>query len=189
VRRGTDVYTLAANTTELQLAGDDNEHPRGIIKPITVTIPSTRRVPLNQVTLDQIRMMDTAGTRTGTPTDFAVIEYAADSCTLQFYPITTEDLDIQIDGIMRGVDLVDDTDIPALPEDFHDAIIYGVCADENQHWDKVDRFDYYEKKSELRVREMRYFIQKSIYLHRHQQAADIMLTSWWWFYGAPIIAT
>ncbi len=186
VRRGVETYTLTADTNELTLIADEDHD--GIIKVRTVTIPSSRRIPLNQITLDQMRAKEQVVGGGAIPMDYAVVDQSANSVTLRFWPTPTADQDVQIDGIKLGADLVDDGDVAGLPEDFHDALIYGACADENGHWAKEDKFQYYENLAEKRVREMRYFIQKSIYLHRHQQSESLALTSWWWFYGAPTVS-
>ena len=189
VRKSIITFNTEADVADYELidALDEDEEFK-IILPQTVRIPGQNRV-LTGSTDDQIRVFDPSETARGVPRSFSVTSIGPDSVTMKLYPIPDGAYTIYVDGIRNGVDLIDDTDVPVFPEDFHDAIIYGVMADENTHFDKPDRDRYLEGKYEKRVSECRYFISRSIYLHRIQNGLsfDFSDSAWWWLYGSPSI--
>lgn len=157
--------------------------PSGVIKPLTVTFPALNRV-LGERTEDQLRTFSPNRQWIGAPEVYAVRSFAADSFTMELVPIPDGVYDLTIDGIIPGVDLVADGDIPVLPEDFHDILIFGALADEYNHYDKADLALVQEKKFNARVSELRYFLQKSIYLHR-AQGLNLFSNWMWYMYGSP----
>ncbi len=181
VRRGIVTVLTVADEATVELDG--------IVLPKTLSIPAQRRI-LTSTSIDSLRVLDPAQTARGVPAQYAIALFAVDNTVIEMQPVPDAEYGIKVDGILSGVELVDDSDIPAFPEDFHDTIIFGVCADENQHWDKVDRFEYFDRKFEKRRNEARYFISRQIYLHRMQggMSFDFSNNSWWWLYGAPIVS-
>jgi hypothetical protein len=178
----------AGIVTVLTVADEAQVELDGVVLPRTLSIPAQNRV-LTSKTLDSFRVLDPSGSTRGVPSQYAIALRAVDNTVVELLPVPDAEYGIKVDGILSGVELVDDSDIPAFPEDFHDTIIFGVCADENTHWDKLDRFTYYENKFKERRAEARFFISRQIYLHRVQNGMsfDFSSASWWWLYGAPVI--
>lgn len=182
VRRGIVTVLTVADEATLELDG--------IVLPRTLTIPAQNRV-LTSKTIDSFRILDPGQTTRGVPAAYAISLMAPDNTVVELMPVPDGEYGIKVDGIMTGVELTDDADVPAFPEDFHDTIIFGVCADENTHWDKLDRFTYYENKFKERRNEARHFISRQIYLHRMQNGMsfDFSSNAWWWLYGAPVVTS
>ena len=174
--------------TVLTVADEPVQLLDGIVLPKTLSIPAQRRI-LTSTSIDGLRVLDPAQTTRGVPARYAISLFDTDKTWVELLPVPDAEYAIKVDGILNGTELVDDSDIPAFPEDFQDAIIYGVLAEENQHWDKVDRFEYLERKFKDRRSEARYFISRQIYLHRMQGGTswDFSSNAWWWLYGAPIV--
>lgn len=171
--------TVTANT----VATEPTVTPTGIVKVTTIVIPTLNR-PLGERTLDQLRNFDSMNQWSGSPELYAVEKITATGVILRLQPIPDAVYALQIDGIATGTDLVGDSDVPGFPEDFHDAFVFGAMADELDHLEKSDLSLKQEAKSERRIKEARYFIQKSIYLHRGQN--DSRPANWeWWFFGSP----
>ncbi|HMJ86914.1 MAG TPA: hypothetical protein VK504_27235 [Vicinamibacterales bacterium] len=178
VRRGTITITTTNGVETLPALVDDDDPDLVIIKPLTAKIPLSPGgfPPLSEITLDAIRRSPEASP--ARPHTYAVTGFGASGCALRLYPTPDDAYEILIDGLLLGVDLVDDDDVPAMPEDFHDAILFGALADEYDHFDKAPLAAKQEKKFEKRVGELRYFIAKSTYLERVQGRR--METVWWW---------
>lgn len=85
--------------------------------------------------------------------------------TLNAYPTTT--FTLRIEGYQVIINLTDD-DEPAMPEDFHDILIFGACADELRKMEKYNEAKDYEVQFESRCSDLRYFIAKSQYLRIYQ---------------------
>ena len=174
-RRGSETLNTVANQNYLNTVT--------IIKPITVSLPAYNWV-LRERTEDQLRNYDPVGQWTGVPELYAVRKYNAATVQLEFKPIPDGIYAIVIDGMLAGVTLTNNSDVPAVPEDFHDMFVYGACCDELMHLEKFDQASAMEEKWSERLKSCRYFISKSIYLHRAQN--DNNVGNWeWWFYGSP----
>lgn len=175
VRRGTVTTTTTSGVNTLI--------PSGIIKPLTVTLPALNRV-LGERTQDQLRTFDPIQQWLGAPEIYAVTKFDASSFTMQLMPKPDASYSLTIDGVLRGSDMTNDNDIPALPEDFHDVLVFGGLADEYDHLEKADLALKQEQHFQRRVSELRYWIAKSIYLHRMQNG-QMFDSWWWWLYGSP----
>jgi len=92
-----------------------------------------------------------------------------DSVTLLLWPQPDGVAALQADVIANGTDMSADGDEPAFPADFHDALTRGALADGYIKIDKMPLAEREERKFELRVSELRYFLVKSAHLRRHQQ--------------------
>jgi len=177
VRKGTIVLSTVDDQDTYTPVVDDDDPTLQIIKPLSLKIGSGLNFPpLTEITLDALRRSPSADpTR---PHSYVVTNYSASGCTLKLWPTPDDIYEITIDGLLNGTDLVDDDDVPAMPEDFHDALIFGALADEYDHFDKPGLATKQEKKFEKRVSELRYFISKSAYLERVQGRR--MESVWWW---------
>lgn len=174
VRRGSESLNTVAAQATLETTT--------IIKPVTISIPAVNWV-LREVSEDQLRNYDPVGQWTGRPAIYAVQKFKAGTVVLEFKPIPDGIYAIQIDGMVAGVELSADGDVPAVPEDFHDMFVYGAACDELMHLEKFDQASAMEGKWSERLKGCRYFISKSIYLHRAQGDSGV---NWeWWFYGSP----
>lgn len=174
LRRGT----VSVNTA----SGNPALTTTGLVKVFTVVIPAEARV-LTERSLDFLRNLDPNNDNTGVPLYYAVKAVTATAVTLQLYPIPNAIYAVQIDGLLVGSDLSADADVPGMPEDFHDLIIDGVLADEfADQEDKGELVGYHEAKHEKRLRDLRYFLAKSAYLHTRQDgnATDY---PWWAVHG------
>lgn len=176
VRRGTAVIeTVAATSAYGPPIEDKDDDTIIMIKPLTVTIEDTL-APLAEMTHDQIRNFRSAS---GKPQYFYLTKFSSGGFTIGFYPTPDDVYEITIDGLLQGVDLADDGDEPAFPEDFHDALVFGAMADEYDHYDKADLSGVQEQKYEKRISDLRYFIHKSTYLQRKQNGKDTPVLFWW----------
>lgn len=171
--------TVTATTT----SGVNTITPSGIIKPVTVSLPVLNRV-LGERTQDQMRTFDPINQWLGAPEIFAVTNFTATGVTMQLMPKPDAAYNLTLDGYLRGSDMALDADVPAFPEDFHDILVYGGLADEYPHLEKIDLAMVEEQNFSRRLGELRYFIQKSIYLHRMQNG-QMFDAWWWWLYGSP----
>lgn len=158
VRRAEVALNTVADTATLTTAE--------ILKPLILT-PDNNRPPLTEITVDQLRNRLPRGA-TGRPREFAVTGVTPSGCTIEFYPVPDDVYPITADGIVPGIDLEDDDDVPAFPEDFHDALIFGALADEYDHFEKPAMAAKQEAKYKARKGDLRYFIGKSTYLQRVQ---------------------
>jgi hypothetical protein len=163
--------------TAITTSGTNTLVPSGIIKPITVFDVLGNRA-LGEQTLDQLRNMDPNTSWSGRPSVYAVRNYGAADFTLQLAPMPDDAYELTIDGVLLGGDMVDETEIPGFPEDFHDALVFGTMADEYYHFDKPDHAQVQEQKYEERVRALRYFMSKSAY--NHQVLYRTSLAPFWW---------
>jgi hypothetical protein len=158
--------------------GTSSYTPEGIVKPISITIPAISGRVVHQRTLSQLREMEESTEWVGSPEFFAVTNYGAADFTIEIRPTPNAIYTLSIDGILVGSDFATDEDIPGVPEDFHDALVFGILADEYDHFDRDDLSGRFEAKYDRRVGDLRYFIGKSGYLHRTQGGST--LTDGWW---------
>lgn len=168
VRRGELTVTATASNLNVILTSTPAgaEDPIVCIKPFTIR-RADRLSPLTERTQDQL-LTASVDPRSGQPDAYAVVRYGAVDCEIQLDRAPSTDLDLEVEGLLLGTDLVADSDVPAFPEDFHDVLVFGALADEYDHFDKPDLAAKQDAKFDRRVRELRYFIQKSIYLARVQ---------------------
>jgi hypothetical protein len=167
-RRGTVEEDTTPDDTDLVVTS--------AIKPFTISMADNRPA-LREVTVDQIRnLLPTQAA--GRPTHYAVKSFQAGGFTLELYPKPEAVYTLVIDGLLAGADLVDDTDVPGFPEDFHDILIFGAMADEYDHFDKPEQAMKQESKFEKRLRDLRYFLAKSTYLTRIQGGSNTQVL-WW----------
>jgi hypothetical protein len=170
LRRG--IVTLATE------ADTSSYTPEGVIKPISITVPALSGRIVQQRTLSQLREMEESVEWVGSPEYFAVTNYGAADFTIEIRPTPNAVYTLSIDGVLVGSDFAADEDIPGIPEDFHDALVFGILADEYDHFDRAELSERFKQEYEFRVRELRYFLAKSGYLHRTQAGSP--LADFWW---------
>lgn len=173
--------TVGFNT----VAGTFTYSPATLIKPMTIMYPAGNRV-LAQKSMDEIRMMDPDSSQTGEPEAFVLQQFGATTCTIYVWPKPAGIYALSVDGIIAGTDMSGDSDVPVIPEDFHDILEFAATADELMKMEKPTLADKMETKVELRTRELRYFIGKSTYLGLQQGSASELF--WWWgpwWWGYP----
>lgn len=141
--------------------------PSTLIKTFTVIYTAGSRV-LDQMSLDLIRNIDPDLSQTGSPERFAVVKYGATTEQLHLHPTPDAVYAMTVDGMITGSDLTVDADVPAFPEDFHDALEFGALADELEKLEKYKMAEKYERAFERRLEDLRYFIAKSAYLTHGQ---------------------
>jgi hypothetical protein len=151
----------------------------GLVKIVTASIPAENQI-LDERTTDQLRSYDTDVSQNGVPRFFAVKAVNATTLTVQLYPEPDAIYAVVLEGILTGTDLSADADVPGLPEDFHDVLIFGALADELPHLQRTDEAAYYEDKFEKRLSDLKYFLAKSAYLRRVETGN---VFSHWWLAG------
>ncbi len=169
LRRGTVSLNTTADSSDLTTTG--------LVKVFAVSQPSLSRV-LREVTFNAMRLKDPGFITTGAPLEYAVNSFSATSTGLKLWPKPDAIYALEIDGLLIGTDLSADSDVPAMPEDFHDVLILGAMADEYDHDGDKKMADKMEAKYELRRRELRYFVAKTAYLMT-RQATNVDYP--WWF--------
>ena len=170
VRRGT----VITNTVD----GVNTITPIGVIKHITTSIPA-QRVILVERSPDQLRNLDIGNEQTGVPRKFAITNIHPDGFTMQLSPVPGDVYAVHIDGILVGGDMVEDEEIPGLPEDFHDLLVFGALADEYDKTDD-DQSEKFKREYKDRLKDLRYFVAKAVYLRRVQGGG----TAYWWLHGS-----
>lgn len=80
---------------------------------------------------------------------------------------------LNADALVSAADLTG-TNVPAFAADFHDVLYWGALADELEHMEKYDKAAKQEKKYELRLAELRYFLAKSAYKTLYQGKTNPM---------------
>lgn len=163
--------TVTLNTVN----GTKTYSPATLIHPITIAYPGGNRV-LTEISQDQMRQLDPDENMTGEPFHYVVQKYNVDTVTLRIWPTPNAAYALTIDGILTGTDLSADGDKPALPEDFHDVLLFGALGDELMKLEKINLAESFERKFQTRLGELRYFIAKTAYLPQRQ--GDNAL--WWW---------
>ena len=74
---------------------------------------------------------------------------------------------LSADGLASSATL-SGSDVPAFAADFHDALIFGALADENEKLEKPSLSAANEARYAERVNDLKYFIATSAYLVRQQ---------------------
>lgn len=149
-------------------------------KVLTLTYTALSRV-LEQMTLDQIRRLDPAGTRTGAPEAFAVTGQGATTTSVYVWPKPDAIYAVQYEALTAITDLSADGDVPVFPQDFHDILVNMVLAEELLKLEKIELAKAHQEMAEAQTRALRYFLRKSAYLS-DQQGSD-MGTAYWPFNG------
>ena len=167
VRRSSMTFDTVNGTVEYS--------PTSVIKIFTISYPAGNRV-LEERTLDELRNMDPDRGDTGDPKLYAVTKYGATSVTIELYPKPTAVYTLRVDGLMTGTDMSNDNDVPAFPEDFHDALEFAAAADEAEKAERMEQSERFEQRYRERVSDLRYFLSKSAYLHHTNE------DNWW---GGP----
>lgn len=152
-----------------------------VAKVLNLVYTSLGRV-LQELTLDQIRLLDPDSTRTGAPEAYAITGANATTTSVYVWPKPDAIYAIQYDALTNITDLSADGDVPVFPADFHDALVFGVLSDELLKLEKLELARSAEEKFDERVRGLRYFVRKSAYLHE-QQGSEAVSAGVWPFYG------
>jgi hypothetical protein len=105
----------------------------------------------------------------GPSTNYAVQNMVADQVTLRLFPIPNSTYNLTSDCLLAGIDMVADSDEPALPTDFHDILVHGVLYDELMKLEKANPLAQIEAaKFSQRLSDLRFFIHKAAYLRLSQ---------------------
>lgn len=171
VRQGSVSINSVANVNTITTTG--------LVKVKTVSIPLENRV-LDERTADQLRTYDPDVSENGIPRYYAIQKINPTTLTLQLYPEPDAIYAIAIEGILTGTDMSVDADVPGVPEDFHDVLIYGALADEYPHVKDTENSLLFENKFDARLKELRYYIAKSAYLSRVEKCDPWF---YWWLPG------
>lgn len=166
--------SVSTNTTD----NAETITPTGVIKMRTVSIPTQNRI-LDERTTDQIRTYDADRSHEGVPRYYAVQKINATTLQLLLWPKPDAAYAVVTEGMLTGTDLSSDSDVPGLPEDFHDLLIFGALADEYPHLEKTELALLNEQKFERRLSDLKYFISKSTYLRRVEQGDP---WAFWWLH-------
>lgn len=146
-----------------------------LIHLMTLTYTAGNRV-MDEVTYDDIRNLDPGGIRTGSPELYVKKKFNNANLTITIWPTPDAIYTLPGDGILRGAELVNDNDVPVLPEDFEDILIFGACADELIKLEKPALAAAFEAKFVQRQKDLRFFIAKTAYLETRQGDGG----QWWW---------
>lgn len=169
--------TVSLNTVD----GTIDYDVTGIIHPISVLYPAGNRVVIPK-TPEFFRGLDPGGEQEGDPKFWALLMSKAAVASIRLHPEPDAVYALSISGIVPGTDMSANGDVPVLPEDFHDVLIFGACADELVKLEKLPLADAMEQKYEKRLRELRYFVSRAAYLDMRQNDES----NWWfgpWFYN------
>jgi hypothetical protein len=183
VRFGQVTFPTIPNQYEYQLSSTITTPAQGVIHASTLVYPAGNRILLES-TMDSLHVTDPGNLRTGYPVRWAQNKYQSTAvagvnvATVYIWPKPDLIYTIQVDGILTGIDLVNPTDVPVLPDDFHDILeLYGI-ADELFKTQKTADARVFEAKAESRLKELRYFLAKSVYCGLQQGEHG----AWWWGY-------
>jgi hypothetical protein len=154
--------TVTANT----VANDNTLAFTGIAKLNTVYDAVVLKRPLQEVTVAEIREMDTAAAANGNPTHYAVLSHINDTVDLLLYPEPAAISALSADGLLAGTDMAADADEPTIPDDFHDILLIGAEADGRRKSEKRAFANDCEQKFQQRLADLRYFLLKSANLRR-----------------------
>lgn len=163
-RRVVDDFELDPGDAELE-----DQHPEleitGMEKVFSIRqVDGTRLTLLSEVTYDELTNVSV---KNGTPRKWAVVRMAQGSVTVAFESLPAATVTLRVEGLDR-LDTLDDDDVPAFPESFHDILVQGVIADELLKMEKPQLAAIADAKYEKRLSDLRMFIAKSGYLDIHQ---------------------
>jgi hypothetical protein len=126
--------------------------------------------PLREITLNQLRMMDSAEVTVGTAQQYVADQINDDVIQLRLYPVPTVAYNLMSDVLLAGVDMVEDSDEPAFSKDFHDVLVHGVIYDELMKLEKFNPLaEVEEAKFEKRLADLRFFLAKSAWISGPKQ--------------------
>jgi hypothetical protein len=167
VQTGVNLMRLRRAIKNVELAvGDGDTTITNTSRVSSVYDPQMRRVLL-ETTMEEIRRMDPGGDREGDPTHYVVFDQGSGTITIYFWPLTDRTRTVagsdalKADVIAAPTDLSADGDVPAMPVDYHDVLIYGALADEWMHLQKFQLAKHNEGMFEKRLSELRYYVVKS----------------------------
>jgi hypothetical protein len=76
------------------------------------------------------------------------------------YPTPSAAIPYAVDITRAITDLAQSTDVPVLPEDFHDVLLLGAICDEYQHLND-DRYALAAREYQQRVNELKYWLSST----------------------------
>lgn len=134
----------------------------------------TANVILEEITNDE--MVDTSP-RAQPPTKYSIFSITPTTVTLWLDCTPSTTFTLYAQGL-ADVTTLTGTNSPAIPESFHDILIYGACADEYRRKEKTELAAEAEKNFERRLSDLKMFLAKSAYLdvHRGKTAGS---DGWW----------
>lgn len=136
-----------------------------LAKLLTLYDPVYLKRPLREVALPQIREMDAAEITEGIPYCYAIEKQTNIDITVHLYPKPTNTYNLEADVLLAFTPLVNDTDIPQFPADFHDLLVDAVMADELLKLEKATPLATISRQRyEDRLSQLRYFVIKSAWL-------------------------
>jgi hypothetical protein len=80
---------------------------------------------------------------------------------LQLYPTPSQAITYYVDGQFAITDMVNDTDVPLLPDDFHDLIGLGIRVHEYEKTDDLKRLQIARQEYNSRRHALRYWVISS----------------------------
>jgi hypothetical protein len=80
---------------------------------------------------------------------------------IQLYPTPSQAITYYVDGQFAVTDMVNDTDVPLLPEDFHDLIGLGIRVKEYEKTDDLKRLQIARQEYNSRRNALRYWVISS----------------------------
>lgn len=158
-RRATDTQNTVGNDPHVTFALEKLER--------VYTVDTGKRRVLDEISYDEWRALDTWLQPLGDSTRYAIETAGAASVTIVLTPTPSSVFAINADGLANAATLAD-TDVPAFPADFHDALVFGAMADEYNKMQNAAQAQQFETLYESRAADLRYFLAKSIYLTQHQ---------------------
>ncbi len=117
-RRGLATFTT--------VSGNSLVTQSGVAKVLSVFDPVYLRRPLTEVSQNEIRLLDAPSAVQGIPYLYAINTQHASTVTLRLFPQPQNVNALQADVLLQGTNMVDDTDEPTFPEDYHDILVLGV---------------------------------------------------------------
>ncbi len=169
--------TATANTVVGNRSLTFGPKPIGVEKLFAVyDATTTPFTVLDELSFDEMRNRQVG---TDPPQRYAIQLMAATSVTilLDCTPATIYTLTADVETTLATLSGLN---VPAFPESYHDALIYGAMATELEKMEKYDLAKAQEKRFEERASQLRLFIAKSAYLDFYQgKTARSGRRAWW----------
>lgn len=145
---------------------------------VQLMIDGVRPKLLDEMTFDEITEREPVD---GNPSAWAVklMDAVTTTITLDNFP-TTEAFTLRMEGYVNVTNLEDD-DVPAFPEDFHEILIEGAKADELRKMEKYPMAAESEQIYVSRLSDLQMFVAVSAYKDQ-QQAKNSTQWDWNWRY-------
>ena len=121
-------------------------------------------VPLSHITMDEMHITPV---RSDPPRKFAVTNVHAKSVAIYLDATPATAYTLYADGHII-LDTLSGTEVPDLPESFHDILIYGVMSDEYRKMEKLPLAQICDQDYERRLSDLRMWIAKSAYKDIYQ---------------------